>query len=141
MLARPAKVPLRTSIPGPAISAPAAIRPPGLLTGLRPAASSRLLPRAGVREGEGGEAGGFGGGDAEQAQLGLGELVDGGLRDAFRVPLAHPQQPEHAAGRGAERDLGIGNGEPARGLPGLDVAQGARRQAGGDVQDIQAGRR
>jgi hypothetical protein len=31
--------------------------------------------------------------------------------------------PEQAPGRGAERDLGIGNGEPARGLPGLDVPQ------------------
>jgi hypothetical protein len=65
------------------------------------------------------------GGDAEQAQHGLGELVDGGLGNAFGVPLAHPQQPEQAAGHGAERDLGIGNGEPARGLPGLDVAQAA----------------
>ena len=104
-----------------------------------PSSGPRLLPRAGVREREGGEAGGFGCGDAEQAQLGLGELVDGGLGDAFGVPLAHPQQPEHATGHGAERDLGIGHGEPPRGLPGLDVAQGARGQAGRDVQDVQAG--
>jgi hypothetical protein len=55
------------------------------------------------------------------------------------VPLAHPEEPEHAAGRGAERDLGIGNSEAARGLPSLDVAQGSRRQADGDVQDVQAG--
>ena len=97
------------------------------------------LPGLNGREREGGQAGGFAGGDAQQAQLGLGELVDGGLGDAFGVPLAHPQQPEQAAGHGAERDLGIGNGEPALGLPGLDVAQGTRRQAAGDVQDVQAG--
>ena len=74
-------------------------RPPGVADRMRPAASSRLLPGVSGREREGGEAGGFGCGDAEQAQLGLGELVDGGLRDAFRVPLAHPQQPEQAAGQ------------------------------------------
>jgi hypothetical protein len=49
------------------------------------------------------------------------------------VPLAHPQQSEQAAGRGAERDVGVGDGEPACGLAGLDVAQGSRGQAGGDV--------
>ena len=81
--------------------------------------------------GSGDEAGGFVGGDAQQAQLGLGELVDGGLVDAFGVPLAYPQQPEQAAGHGAERDLGIGHGKTARGLPRFDVAQGARRQADG----------
>jgi len=42
--------------------------------------------------------GGFVGRDAEQAQLGLGELVDRGLRDAVRVPSAHPQQPEQPSG-------------------------------------------
>jgi hypothetical protein len=53
--------------------------------------------------------------------------------------MAEVGMPEHAAGRGAERDLGIWNGEAARGLPSLDVAQGAPRQADGDVQDGQAG--
>ena len=105
----------------------------------RPGVSRRQSPGAGVREWEGGEAGGFGRGKAEQAQHGLGELVDGGLGNAFGVPLAHPQQPEQAAGHSAERDLGIGNGKPARGLPRLDVAQGTRRQADGDVQGVQAG--
>jgi hypothetical protein len=61
---------------------------------------------SGRREGD--QAGGFVGGDAEQAQLGLGELVDGGLGDAVGVPLAHPQQPDQASGHRAERDLGIG---------------------------------
>ena len=65
-------------------------RPPGVADRMRPAASSRLSPSLNGREREGGEAGGFARGDAEQAQLGLGELVDGGLGDAFRVPLAHP---------------------------------------------------
>jgi hypothetical protein len=52
----------------------------------------RRLPGADIRERQGGEAGGFVGGDAEQAQLGLGELVDGGLRDAVGVlpPLPSP---------------------------------------------------
>ena len=40
---------------------------------------SRQLPRASGGEGQGGEAGGFGGGDAEHAQHGLGKLVNGGL--------------------------------------------------------------
>ncbi len=42
------------------------------------------------------------------------------------MPLAHPQQSEQAAGRGAERDVGVGDGEPPRGLAGLNVAQGAQ---------------
>jgi len=71
--------------------------------------------------------GGFAGGHAEQAQHGLGELVDGGLGDAFGVPLAHPQQPQQAAGHRAERDPGIGHSETARRLPGLDIPQGAQR--------------
>src|SRR4029077_5988622 len=76
-------------------------------------ASSRLLPGLNGREGEGGETGGFVGGDPEQAQLGLSELVDRDLRDAVGVPLAHPQQPDQASGHRAERDLRIGHGEPA----------------------------
>ena len=66
---------------------------------MRLAAPSRLLPGVSGRERKGGDAGGFGSGDAQQAQLGLGELIHGGLRDAFGVPLAHPQQPEQAAGQ------------------------------------------
>jgi hypothetical protein len=73
------------------------------------------VPSRGKREG--GETGVFGGGHAEQPQHGLGELVDGGFRDAVGVPLAHPQQPEQPAGHRAERDPGIRHGEPARGLP------------------------
>jgi hypothetical protein len=88
-----------------------------VLTGARSEASSRLVPRASRGKREGGEAGGFGGGHAEQPQHGPGELVDGGFRDAVGVPLAHPQQPEQAAGHRAERDPGIRHGEPARGLP------------------------
>ena len=38
-----------------------------------------------------------------EAQLGLGELIDGGLVDAVGVPLVHPQQPEQAAGDGTQR--------------------------------------
>ena len=60
----------------------------------------------------------------------LGELVDGGLGDAVGVPLAHPQQPKQPPGHRAERDLRIGDGEPAGGLPGLDVPQRPRRQPG-----------
>jgi len=67
------------------------------------------------REREGGQAGGFAGGDAQQPQPGLGELIDGDLVDASGAPLG------------------------ARHLPRLDVAQRARRQAAGDVQDVQAG--
>jgi phosphatidylinositol-3-phosphatase len=50
------------------------------------------------------------------------------------MPLARPQQPEQAAGHGAERDLRVGDGETPGGLPGLDGAQGARRQPAGRVQ-------
>jgi hypothetical protein len=69
-----------------------------------------------------GEAGGFGTGNAEQPQAGLSELVHGCLIHSFRMPLARPQQPEQAAGHGAERDLRVGDGEAPGGLPGLDVA-------------------
>jgi hypothetical protein len=62
--------------------------PPAALPRSHRGVPTHPLPRVGGREREGGEAGGFGGGDAEQAQEGLGELVDGGLRDAFGVPLA-----------------------------------------------------
>jgi hypothetical protein len=55
------------------------------------------------------------------------------------MPLAPPQQPEQAAGHGAERDLRVGDGKPPGGLPGPDVAQGARRQPAGRVQGRQAG--
>jgi len=71
------------------------------------------------------EAGGFGSGNAEQPQAGFGELVHGCLVHVFRMPLAQAQQPEQAAGRGAERDLRVGDGETPGGLPGMDVAQGA----------------
>ena len=78
--------------------------------------------------------------EPEQAQHGLGKLVNGGLLvNARGVALAHPQQPEQATGHGAERDLGIRNGEPARSLPSLDITQGARRQAARGVQSVQAG--
>src|SRR6185437_13608164 len=77
------------------------------------------------------EAGGFGTGNAEQPQAGLGELVHGCLIDSFRMPLARPQQPEQAAGHGAERDLRVDDGEAPGGLPGPDVAQGAWRQTAG----------
>ena len=77
--------------------------------------------------------------DPEQAQHGLGKLIDGGLLvNARGVAPAHPQQPEQAAGHRAERDLGIRDGEPARSLPSLDITQGARRQAARDVQGVQA---
>ena len=97
------------------------------------------LPGLDGRKREGDEAGGFAGGDAQQAQPGLGELVDGGLRDAFRRPLAHTEEPEHAADRGAERDLGIGNGEPVSGLPGLDVLDIPGGLAPRALRDIEAG--
>ena len=64
-------------------------RPPGVADRMRPAAS-RLLPGVSGREREGGEAGGFGGGDAEQAQHGLGELVDRGLVDACDTRSSDP---------------------------------------------------
>ena len=67
------------------IAAP--LRPPGGLTA-RGRKHRRAVTRCQWREREGGEAGGFGGGDAEHAQHGLGELVDGRLVDAFGVPLA-----------------------------------------------------
>ncbi len=49
-------------------------------------ASPQLLPGFNGRERQSDEAGGLVGGDAEQPQLGLGELIDGGLVDAFGVP-------------------------------------------------------
>jgi hypothetical protein len=42
------------------------------------------------------EVGGFGTGNAEQPQAGLGEVVHGSLIHSFRMPLARPQQPEQA---------------------------------------------
>jgi hypothetical protein len=53
-----------------------------------------LLPGLNGREREGDEPGGFVGGNAQQAQLGLSELVDGGLRDAFRGGNADIYVPE-----------------------------------------------
>ena len=73
-----------------------------------------LLPIAGVGEGQCGQAGGFGCGYAEQAQDGLGELIDSGLVHTFGVALAQPQQAEQPPGHGAERDPGLGDSEAAR---------------------------
>jgi hypothetical protein len=97
-----------------------------------------LLPGTGRGKVECGEPGGFGRGDAQQPQAGLGELVDGDLVDALGVAQVHSQQPEQSAGYRAERDLGVGNGEPARGLPRLDVPKSARCQAHRDVQGVEA---
>jgi len=82
------------------------------------------LPGLKGREREGGETGGFVGGDAEQAQFGLGELVDRGLRDSVGVPLAHPQQPEQPPGRRDDR------GRAGR-LPGRVVGRRRRHRAAG----------
>jgi hypothetical protein len=54
------------------------------------------------------------------------------------VLLMLPQQPEQGAGDGTERDLGVANREAPRGLAGLDIAQGARRQAVGRVEQVES---
>jgi hypothetical protein len=84
-------------------------------TGVPVAASAgaRRLTRVPASVGEPGP------GHGEQAQHGFGELVDGGPGNAFRVPLAHPQQPGRAACRGAERDSGTR--QTAARLPKLAV--------------------
>src|ERR1700733_727455 len=64
----------------------------GLLTGARLMAASRLSPGLNGRERRGDEARGFRGGDTQKAQLGLSELINGRLVDAFGVALAYPQQ-------------------------------------------------
>src|SRR5438105_10632528 len=49
------------------------------------------------------------------------------------------KQSEEAAGDGAERDLGVGDGEPAGGLSRTDVAQGARCESSGSVEELESG--
>ena len=100
-----------------------------------------MSPGAGVGERERGEAGGFGGRDAKQAQHGLGELIDGCLVDAFGVTLALAQQAEQAARYGAEGDLGVSDGEAPGVLACFDVAEGAGGQPGGDYPGGPARRR
>ena len=95
------------------------------------------LPGPGVRKG-GDKAGGLVGGGTpssrSSASASWSTVVSMTRSGAAGTSAAARAGP----GRGAERDLGLRHGEPARGLPRPDVAQGARRQAGGDVQDVQA---
>ncbi len=77
----------------------------------------------------------------EQAQAGLGEVVDGAFGHPFGVALVEPEQTEEPAGYGAERDLGVGDGEAAGGLAGADVTKRAGCQAAGCVEELQARRR
>ena len=67
----------------------------------------------------------MGGGEAEEAQARLGEFVDGGFGDPFGVARVESKEAEESAGDGAERDLGVRDGEAAGGLAGSDVTQGA----------------
>ena len=89
----------------------------------------RASPRLGGGQRQPGQASGLGGWEAEQAEAGLGELVDRALLDPFGMPLVQAQQPDEAARHGAESDLRVSHAELTRGLPGLDVPQGARGQA------------
>jgi hypothetical protein len=61
------------------------------------------------REREGDEACCFCCGNTEQAQGGLGEPVDRGLRDAVGVALVQPQRPEQVSGDGSQRKLRAGD--------------------------------
>ena len=49
------------------------------------------------------------------------------------------EEAEETAGNGAERDLGVGDGEAAGGLAGADVAQGAGCEPAGGVEEVEAG--
>ena len=98
----------------------------------------RASPRLGGGQREPGQAFGLGGRQAEQAEAGLGELVDRALF-AFGLPLVEAQQPDEATRHGAESDLGVSHAELTRSTPGLDVPQGARRQAARCVEEVEAG--
>src|SRR4029450_6481349 len=99
----------------------------------------RGLPGSDLGEGAPGDPLGFPGGDAETAQEAFGELVDRGLVALLGVVLVHAQQPEQAAGHGAQGDVGVGHGEASGGVAHLDVAQRAGCQAAGPVQELEAG--
>ena len=49
------------------------------------------------------------------------------------------KEAEESAGDGAERDLGVRDGEAAGGLAGSDVSQGAGCESAGGVEEVEAG--
>ena len=103
-----------------------------------PLSGGRESRTAGAREGEPGDATRFGGAEPEQAQAGLGELVDGAFGHPFGVALVETEQTEEPARHGAERDLGVRDGETAGGLAGADVTKRVGCQAAGCVDELQA---
>ncbi len=65
-------------------------------------------------------------------------MIDSAFVEALGVLLMLPQQPEQGAGDGTDPDLGVGDREAPGGLAGLDIAQGARGQAVGLVEQVEA---
>jgi helix-turn-helix protein len=105
----------------------------GVRRGKHPTKTTTRDPEAApawVVKGLSGEAPGLGRGYAEEAEAGLGELVDGVSGDPLGVALVEAQQTEETAGDGAERDFDVGDGGAAGGLAGADVAEGAGCSAG-----------
>ena len=84
----------------------------------------RASPRLGGGQRQPGQASGLGGGEAEEPEAGLGELVDRALLEPIGMPLMQAQQPDEAARHGAESDLGVSHAELTRGLPGLRCPAG-----------------
>ena len=81
----------------------------------------------------------FGGAEPEQAQAGFGEVIDGAFSHPLGVALVETEQTEEPARHGAQRDLGVGDGETAGGLAGADVTKRVRCQAAGCIDELQPG--
>ena len=80
----------------------------------------------------------MGGRQAEEAKTRFGELVHRGFGDPFGIARVESEEPDESAGDGAERDLGVPDGEAAAGLAGSDVTQGPGCEPAGDVEEIEA---
>ena len=62
----------------------------------------------------------------------------GGFGDPFGVAVpVESKEAEESAGDGAERDLGVRDGEAAGGLAGADVTQGAGCESTGGVEEVE----
>jgi hypothetical protein len=77
--------------------------------GVGPPSASCGLPARSLLEGQSGEAPSAGGGHAEQAQAGFGEVLDGAFGYPLGLALVETEQTEEPAGHGTERDLGVRN--------------------------------
>ena len=106
-----------------------------------PLSGGRESRTAGAREGELSNATRFSGAEPEQAQAGFGEVIDGTFGHPPGVALVETEQTEQPPRHGAQRDLGVGDGEAAGGLAGANVTKRVRCQAAGCIDELQPGPR